>query len=71
MASQYGLLPNQRYLMNIADDMETREKGAEDNRKSRQDGIDRLAQRVLPVPIGQNFQRPQGPVEAAGEQSQS
>jgi len=59
MASQHGLPPNQRYLMNIADGMEKREKGAEDDRKSRQDGIDRLAQRALPVPTGQTFQRPQ------------
>jgi len=59
MASQHGLPPNQRYLMNIADGMEKREKDAEDDRKSRQDGIDRLAQRALPVPIGQTFQRPQ------------
>lgn len=59
MISQHDLSLNQRYLMNIADDIKKREKDAEDDRKSRQDDIDRLAQRALSMSIGQTFQRSQ------------
>lgn len=49
MASKQDLRLGQRYLKNIADSIEQREKGKMDERKARQNEVDRLAYGALPV----------------------
>lgn len=54
MAKQQGLPPSQRFLLNINDAKQKREKGARQQKKAHEDDIHRLGSEALPPPAGKN-----------------